>query len=59
MHLFHKWTVVDRETHPSAFEQLNARPGAEMEGICQWVFTKPVVVTYKCQKCGAMRVVRV
>ncbi len=59
--LLHRWTVIEKEILPSAFEQMiengmkvKVTEGADAEG-----FNKPAIVTSRCEHCGTMRVQRI
>lgn len=56
---WHKWNVVEKVEHQSPFE-MTSNEGLYLErarGID--VFRKPVIVTYRCEKCGSEKVERV
>ena len=57
--LWHRWTVIEQEILPSAFEQVSKDHHVEeLEGRPPY-FHKPVIVTSRCQRCGTMRVQRI
>ena len=56
--LLHRWTVIEKEILPSAFEQINKDGRARSVEGRQPYFEKDVIVTSRCERCGTMRVQR-
>lgn len=55
---WHNWKVVEKEVLPSAMEQLQAAGVESVENIRGPMFHKACLVTSRCEKCGAERVLR-
>ncbi len=55
----HDWEVKDKTVLPSAWEQgTEYLKSIERAKLPAWVFTKKVVITLACKKCGELKVVR-
>lgn len=59
---WHRWTVLEKTEHPSAAEAA-AKTGQVFQKTfgCSpaELYGRPVIVTYRCSKCGAEKVERV
>ena len=59
---WHRWTVVEKTEQPSPAEVYTSTGSRirSLEGSCVLaMLKKPVIVTYRCAKCGAEKVERI
>jgi hypothetical protein len=54
----HKWIVTKQETLPSAWEQLDKNL-TDLKTRGYDLFSKDVIVNYRCESCGTEKVERI